>query len=598
MKLEEFFEQTRSEVAEQIAGGATYAELIFAEIVMQHLAETGMSFEPEVCHYEAKIANSRLRLTGYAFSEENDQLDLFVSLYSGVERITPVSDSDTKKAAEQCLRFLTECANGKMSGRIEEAHDAHSLALTIQTIYNDLEQIRIFVLTDGKTRAKTFKNQEINGKTIKLEVMDMERLFRHCSEGKPRDEVIVELKDSPLPCVYVTGEKSEYDYALTAIPGETLRFLYDKFGSRLLEANVRSFLKTSSKGVNAGIQKTLRYSPENFMAYNNGIVLVADEIRMERAKDGSPGIIWLRGIQIVNGGQTTASMFFTKKNYPVTDLTRVRVPAKIIILKKNNDSEEEKMLREESLISDISRYANSQNSVNQADLSANKPFHVEMERLSQSVWCPDGQGRWFYERARGSYNTLLARETTPARLRQLRETVPTSRKITKTDMAKYIMAWEGRPDIVSLGAQKCFGKFMSRLDQADMQGIPIKPDTAYFKAFIAKAIIYSEVHKIVRPVVSAFLANVTAYTVSLIARTFGERFDLELVWKNQCISPQLADQIRIWAGEVNKCLHETANGRMISEWAKEKPGQPGCLDAVLSRAFSQPRDDIPEVRKQ
>jgi hypothetical protein len=110
MKLEEFFEQTRSEVAEQIAGGATYAELIFAEIVMQHLAETGMSFEPEVCHYEAKIANSRLRLTGYAFSEENDQLDLFVSLYSGVERITPVSDSDTKKAAEQCLRFLTECA--------------------------------------------------------------------------------------------------------------------------------------------------------------------------------------------------------------------------------------------------------------------------------------------------------------------------------------------------------------------------------------------------------------------------------------------------------------------------------------------------------
>ncbi|MGI9210855.1 MAG: AIPR family protein, partial [Methylococcaceae bacterium] len=367
MTLEEFFKQTRSEMAEQMTRGAPYAELVFAEIVMQHLAEIGMSFEPAVCHYEARIGNSRLRLTGYAFSEENDQLDLFVSLYSGAETITQIHDSDTKRATDQCLRFLAECANGRMAGRIEETHDAHSLALNIQKIYNDLEQIRIFVLTDGKTKSKTFKDREISGKTIKLEVMDMERLFRHCSEGKPRDELIVELKDSPLPCVYVTTEKSEYDYALTAIPGETLRGLYEKFGSRLLEANVRSFLKTSSRGVNAGIQKTLRYSPENFMAYNNGIVLVADEIRVERAGDGSPGIIWLRGIQIVNGGQTTASMFFTKKNYPVTDLSRVRVPVKIIILKQSHDSTEDTLAREESLISDISRYANSQNSVNQAD---------------------------------------------------------------------------------------------------------------------------------------------------------------------------------------------------------------------------------------
>ncbi|MGI9211243.1 MAG: AIPR family protein, partial [Methylococcaceae bacterium] len=127
---------------------------------------------------------------------------------------------------------------------------------------------------------------------------------------------------------------------------------------------------------------------------------------------------------------------------------------------------------------------------------------------------------------------------------------------------------------------------------------PLQPDEAYFKAFIAKAIIYREVHRITRPLVSAFLANVTAYTVSLISKSFGERFDLERVWRKQGISDQLADQIKVWAREVNDSLHQTAKGKMISEWAKEKPNQSGCVEAVFSRKFFEPRDDIPEVRKK
>src|SRR3546814_1419038 len=101
---------------------------------------------------------------------------------------------------------------------------------------------------------------------------------------------------------------------------------------------------------------------------------------------------------------------------------------------------------EEALISDIARYANSQNSVKQSDLSANKPFHIEMEKLALTTYCPDGVGRWFYERAAGSYKTMLAREgTTPARLKHLKTVVnPPARKITKTDLAKYMNAWEDR----------------------------------------------------------------------------------------------------------------------------------------------------------
>lgn len=589
MDLHEFLAETQANVRSQIRDGALFEELVFASIVMDHMSEIGMTFEPVECHYEGKIRNANLRLSGYALSEDNDQLDLFVSLYAGVDVPTSIPELETKTAAERCLRFLERCADGTLVQELEESSDIRSLAMTLHDIYNNLEQIRVFVITDRVAKSKSFKTREIGGKAVRLEVMDIERLFRHWSEGKPRDELVVdfnEVSGMPLPCVFVPGENDDYDYAMTAVPGEALRLLYEKFGARLLEANVRSFLSVKGKGVNAGIQSTLRTSPERFMAYNNGIVIVADEMQLGKAGDGASGIAWLKGLQIVNGGQTTASLYFTKKKYPETDLSRVRVPAKIIVMKTQDSAQEE------ALVSDISRYANSQNAVRQSDLSANKPFHVEMEKLSRSVYCPDGVGQWFYERAAGSYNTLLAREgTTPVRLKNLKDAIPTARRITKTDLAKYLTAWDQKPDVVSLGSQKNFDRFMASLASAEGEEAPL-PTVAEFKAMVAKAKLYRDAQKLLRPMFQAFQANVTAYTIALTAQKLGDRIDLDRIWAKQAVSPELLAQIATWAREVNETLHATSGGRMISEWAK----RPECKEAVMSASYSEPASDIPELK--
>lgn len=597
MELEDFLRQTQAEVKAEIgerlgASGEAYPypESVFAEVVMQHMSEIGMTFEPEVCHYSAKVGNANLRLSGFAVSDEADQLDLFVSLYDGVDKVMPIPDSETKTAAEQCLRFLAKCAEGRLAATMDESNDAYALAVTIQGCYANLDQIRIYVLTDRQARAKNFKAREVSGKTVRLEVMDIERLHRHWSEGKPRDELVVnfnEVSGSALPCVYVPGEMTDYDYALTVIPGEALRFLYEKYGARLLEANVRSFLSALGK-VNRGIRDTLMDDPERFMAYNNGIVIVADEARLGQTTDGGPGIVWLKGMQIVNGGQTTASIYFAKKKTPGIDLRHVRVPAKVIVLRSRDGA------AEEALISDISRYANSQNSVRQSDLSANKPFHVEMEKLALSTYCPDGVGRWFYERATGSYNTMLAREgSTPARLRHLKEVVtPPSRKITKTDLAKYMNAWDRKPDMVSLGLQKNFERFMDALREPEGQLPAPLPDVAAFKAMISKAILFKKTHALVRPMFPAFQGNVATYLVSLLADRLGDRIDLDKIWARQDISQPLRQQLQVWAVEVNDALHRSSGGKMISEWAKK----PECWAALRSSSYSPIRDAIPELR--
>ena len=590
MDLPDFLRELQADVRAQVAEGALYPEDVFSDKVMAHMAEIGMTFEPALCRVTCKVGNANLRLSGYALSDDQDQLDLFVSLYDGVDVPTPVPDSDTKTAVEQCIRFLALCAEGKMAQKLDDTHDARSLAETIQAIYDDLDQVRVFVLTDKVAKAKNFKTRDIGGKAVRLEVMDIERLHRHLSEGKPRDELVVnfvEISGGPLPCVYVPGEKDEYDYALTAIPGEALRLLYEKFGARLLEANVRSFLSVKAgKSVNAGIQNTLRTAPSRFMAYNNGIVIVADEMHFGKPEDSATGISWLKGLQIVNGGQTTASLYFAKRKYPETDLSRVRVPAKIIVMRTQDP------VKEDALVSDISRFANSQNAVRQSDLSANKPFHIEIERLSRDVYCPDGVSRWFYERAAGSYSTMLARDgATPAKLKALKDAIPSARRITKTDLAKYINAWDKKPDIVSLGSQKNFDRFMDSIagqDGAEAR-LPTKED---YKVMIAKAKLFRDTQRLVRPMFQAFQGNVAAYVISVLADKLGNRIVLDRIWVRQAASPELTAQIATWAREVNEVLHRTAGGRMVSEWAKKAE----CRDAVLGASYSAPSESIPEVR--
>ncbi|WP_343577795.1 AIPR family protein [Pseudomonas sp.] len=601
MELVDFLRETqdaiREELGKDLAPGKVpvSAEELFTEQVMNHMAEQGITFDTNVCHYEAKVSTFKVKISGYSVSDTTDEnglpdrLDLFVSLYKGLDDIEALPDQEVSRAATQGLQFLRLCARTQLSRKLDETNNVYALVTEVERIFGNLDSIRVFVITDARVKTRDYAPQDVEGKQVRVEVMDIQRLFNHLQQGRPRDELVVNFHDlcgSALPSVWVPGsDEDEYDYALTAVPGNALRALYEKYGPRILEANVRSFLGVNSKGVNKGIRDTLRDTPERFMAYNNGIVVVADAAKLDRTRDGSLGILWLQGMQIVNGGQTTASLYFAKKKQPEINLDDVRVPAKIIVLKSGNSDAEE-------LISNISRYANSQNVVKQSDLSANKPFHRELEKLSMRTYCPDGVGRWFYERSAGSYKVMLEKDAaTATQKKKLQSEVPPSRKLTKPDLAKFLFAWGQKPHLVSLGSQKNFQAFMDELAEREETGENVIPDTDQYKKMIAKAIIFKSAHRIIRPLFPAFQANITAYTVSILASRLGARFNFESVWQRQAISPQLHKQIIVWAHEVNDALHDGAGGRMISEWAKK----PECWQKVKNHHFSEALPGTPET---
>ena len=594
MELNEFLRETQASVRSQVQNddAAQYDELVFSDIVMKHMDALGMTSGPSVCYYKGKIDGKALHLCGYAISEDETRLDLFSTIYLGADELVQVPDEDIKKAAVGCRRFLLYCVNGILAQQLDPSSEVHALAKKLQSVYATLDQVQIFVLTDGQADTTEFKKKNIEGKITGIEVMDIGRLHLNVSQGRVRDELQADFKKlagQPLPCVYIKGENDEYDYALTAIPGHVLQKLYERYGTRLLEANVRSFLGAKgSKSINAGIRDTLLERPERFMAYNNGLVIVADEVRTGRANDGGPGIAAMQGFQIVNGGQTTASMYFTGRQHPQARLSDVRVCSKIIVLNHQGEPGDA-----DALIADISHYANSQNKVQPSDLSANHPFHKEVERLARTIYCPDGVGQWFYERVKGSYDTLLAREgTTPAKRKAIREAIPKARRLDKEDLARCLLVWDyGWPDEACKGLQSGFSCFME-VEAQSQRGTQLSPSE--FKAMMAKVIVFRRTQDLIKHYFPVSASYIAMYTGAVVAKLVGARIRLDEIWHKQNVSEEFARQIVVWGGQVEKAMHKSAGEYLISAWAKRE----ACRNDVLSAYYSPAGQGIPELERR
>jgi hypothetical protein len=584
-----FARQFNAEVRDRVASGVSdsgevYSESIFTEQIVEHLAAIGMVENALVCHHEGAHGRAIVKINGYAINDDEYHLDLFTTIFLDAEEPKPVPKDDIAKAAERATRFF-EAAYDGFHVNLEPAGDAFEAASRIHSIIDKVDRVRVFVLTDGSSSVKKLPDREVRGTSVRYEVWDIERLFRGMLAGVPRDEINIdfgEMNGSPIPCLPLPLSSSDYTAYMAVLPGEVLYKLYDEYGPRLLELNVRSFLGVKgSKTVNSGIRRTLKEEPGKFMAYNNGIVVTVDDLKLETLRDGTKGIRSVKGLQIVNGGQTTASIHRARKIDKV-DISAVNVPAKISLIAPEKLDE---------MVQMISHYANSQNTIQPADFSANHPFHVKIDELSKTVWCPDGLGRWFYERARGSYQVAQAREAaTPAQQKKFKERTPPSRKFSKPELAKYISAWDQKPHIVSFGAQKNFDHFMQSLETS--QRPDWLPDQVYYRHLIAKAILFRATQKIIRgEKFPAHQANIAAYLVSYLAWRTSQAVDLEGIWQAQQISPALSELLRSWAHGIDACLRSSANGRMVTEWAKKE----ACWDAVKALSLPLPDSLPPEL---
>lgn len=563
-----------------------------------------------------------MRADGYCFDETDHSLILLISDFQDSREPDKLTRTRVDELYWRLYYFLDEVCNGNISTYFDDSDDVLKISDYIRRRMNAQHddpqlvlKVKFYILTNKeldtrllstnllettisntkgkKKKAKTtkkIKKENFNGKPLEIALWYPERFFEMENSNNNEPIVIDVAEDygcNGIPCIKGNiGDNLDYEAYIAIIPGKLLADIYIEHGSRVLEGNVRAFLGTGgSKSVNSGIRRTINTDPTKFFTYNNGIATTASDVETNSV-DGQLYITKIVDLQIINGGQTTASLAEAVLKKTNTDLKGIYVPMKLTVI-DDRESEDENGIRfYDAMVQSIAKFANSQNKVTAADLFSNDPFHIQMEQMSKRYLAPPGQSAvptgWYYERSRKKYKQEQIKLSKDSQKR-FQSKFPKSQVITKEQLAMYITTvFSLRPDIVSKGknwTMKAFGTEISEIYKKNKEAF----NEFYFKKCICAAIIYRtvdsylETHKdsARKPTgfwykTGGYKLNIVPYSIAKIISSIPEGLSLDWtqIWNKQAISPSFMREIEIVTKMTNDFICDS-NGVIVTEYCKK-----------------------------
>ena len=583
--LQNYIEELKSDVASLVYSdgeGASFEDK-FTEYCIEVFESIGKSEGARVLSYIHPNSQGGIdwKINGYClkdqFKDENNKtyfetLDLFITCFRNDSYEYNIPKDEYTKALNQIKRFI----NSSLKRHIDYIDHSHTelneLIKIIGKQGKDFDRINVYFLINGFSNHEKEK-LEINDVDVFVHTWDVARLFKINESNSVHEPIEIEFEKfteegKGLQCLQVPSIDEMYDCYLAIVPGEVLANLYKEFSNELLESNVRAFLGQAGK-FNKGIRDTIRTKPQMFLPYNNGITATAESVEIESI-DGQLVITRLNDFQIVNGGQTTASLYHTQKKYKEADLSKIFVQMKLTVIK----DKEQKNIE----VPNISRFANSQNKVSELDLSSNNPYFVQIENLSRKKYVVNPENKnqsllWFFERANGQYRETLNKQT-PSQQKKFKEQNPSHLKFVKSDVAKFINLWELEPHFVAQGSQKNFIHFTKKINILVSKNKPVGENL--YKKLIANAILFKATDKLfgrkgVDAIGDTNLKSFTvAYTVSYFHYLTDNRLDLWKIYEDQKIDDVLTNHFKKLLVFVYDNLVKEANNSLISEYAKRE----------------------------
>jgi len=560
MNLEEWALELSQSVASNAEASDRFPEDVFTEEALNIIIAAGEAEDFHLCSYKAR----GMKVNAYNISSDGDCVDLFVTHRTESNPPSRITNSDIEKQFDWLQGFLAKCLQTSLRMKLEESAPEWEAAHDIHHHRDRITRARLYLITDSIARDQTIKDMDLDGARLTHHLWDIGRLYKTQTSGNAATAIEINFLEDfggHLTCLGTTSSDDEYTTFLGFLSAELLVNIYEKYGPRLLERNVRTFLQARGK-VNQGIRRTIIDEPCRFLAYNNGLSAIADHVSVQQNEGGVCFLTSVKGFQIVNGGQTTASIYTTWKK-DKADVSKIHVQIKLTC---PND-----VTAIDEMAPKISQFANTQNKVNTADFSANDPYHLAMEKLSRSIWAPAPAGsnvltKWFYERARGAYMDAIGRAPTPAKKREFKIQHPPNQKFTKTDLAKAENAWSQYPQLVCLGAEKNFVEFTDKL--RDKPGIP---EESNFRNLVAKLILFRTAERVVQAqAYGGYRAQIVAYTLAWISHATGQCLDLDIIWQEQSLSEATREIIAKVSERAHHHLVHGAGGRNVTEWAKRE----------------------------
>lgn len=564
MDIREFAQEFQDSVKTASEMGDKDYDQELAEAILEYLEDNGEVNAPEICTFQ----KTRTRITAYDYNDEAESLDLFY-LVKADTLLGKVNNNKVQQGFNYLMSFYREAMSGTLlkAVNVENTDEIAEVAKLVQSTKGCINQLRVYVITNGLTDPSAVPSSvesEFNDFIIEYNVWDMQRVYQQHNIRAGKEKVEIDFPteyNTELQCLKMSEENPYVDAYMAIIPGLTLAKIYKKYQQILLEKNVRTFLQFKGK-VNKGIRKTLREQPDMFFSYNNGISTTAKDIDVKE-EEGSLYITRLYDWQIVNGGQTTASIAASLNDREV-EMSKVFVPMKISVIRDIENSDD--------IVKAISTSANSQTAIKNSDFSANEPYLIDLEKYSRSEWVPNGNNKpickWYFERTRGQYLDQLA-QLSGYNEKSFKIEYPKSQKITKTDIAKYEACWNMQPYFVCRGAEQNYSTFV-----ADIKRERPLVTANYYKHLIAKGILFDTIDSIVKSKkLGGYKANMNAYIMSSISFLSDKSLDLTYIWENQVVQQSVIDKIEellpmIWnhLTGANSASSQSSN---VGEWSKK-----------------------------
>ena len=583
--LENYIEDLKSDVASSVYSegeGASFEDK-FTEYCIEVLESIGKSEGARVLSYVHPNSQGGIdwKINGFClkdvFKDENkkehfETLDLFITNFKIDSYQHNISKDDYTKSLNHIIRFI----NSALKRHIDDIDRSHTELIELIKIIGkqgkDFDRINVYFLINGFS--KHYKDKiEIANVTVFVQTWDVARLFKINESNSTHEPIEINFENfiengNGLQCLQVPTTDIMYDCYLAIVPGKILAKLYEEYSNELLESNVRAFLGQTGK-FNKGIRDTIRNKPQMFLPYNNGITATAESVETKLVANQLV-ITKLNDFQIVNGGQTTASLYYTQKKFKDADLSKIFVQMKLTVIKDKEQKNSE--------VPNISRFANSQNKVSELDLSSNNPHFVQIENLSRKKYVANCENKnhlflWFFERANGQYRETLNKQP-PSKQKTFKEQNPSDKKFVKSDVAKYINVWELEPHNVSQGSQKNFIHYMKKVNAAERKNN--LAGEKFYRKLIANAILFKTFDKLfgrknIDAIGDTNLKSFTiAYSVSYFHHLTYNRLDLWKIYKDQKTDDFLNGYFKSILCFVYTHLVADAKNSLISEYAKRE----------------------------
>ena len=608
--LKNYIEAIQSDVAALVYSdgeGASFEDK-FTEHCIEILDNIGKSEGARVLSYINPDSQGRIdwKINGYCLKDEFkddsnkvyfETLDLFITYFNKTSYDYNITKDDFNKSINQIKKFLNAALKGHIDYIDPAQTELNQLLKIIVKQKANFDRINIYFLINGNSNHDLEKIaiKGFDDLDIFVHVWDIPRFYKLSESSSNREPIEIDFKElisnnqHGIQCLKMPNMNELYECYLAILPGEVLSKLYKEYSNELLESNVRAFLGQTGK-FNKGIRDTIREKPQMFLPYNNGITATAENVET-MLNDNQLYLTKLLDFQIVNGGQTTASLFHTQKKFKDADLSNVFVQMKLTVIK----DVEQKNIE----VPNIARYANSQNKVSELDLSSNNPYFVQIESLSRKKYVIDPDNRnmstlWYFERVNGQYKESLNKLTTPAQQRKFKEQNPTNQKFVKSDVAKYINIWELEPHYVSQGAQKNFIHYTKKINELVKKNK--FPGENFYKKLIANAILFKVVDKLfgrknIDAIGDTNLKSFTvAYTLSYFYYLTDNRIDLWKIYEEQRVDARIVNELQKLIVFVYHQLVKSSNNSLISEYAKRESSWKLLKDENYKFNFEQYSD--------